>query len=368
MPFQPREDYIHKLVLLEKHVGDKTSYKIFEPVSFNSSDVVQIQNIAKRIATFIGLGGSTFIVTRVKQKENVGGNVEITEKHDEVFIEISDDIARSESSILAVLAHEITHKYLAVYNISIGVGSFYTYENEILTDITSIFLGLGKLMLNGCDIETKELQQDAYGTHTYTHQVKCGYLDQEQLAFVYRLVCAMRGIPEREMISNLSTKALLCIKTHNIWQEGFFNIQFSSREYRIELLKTLIDHVQSGKNQLEEIRKYVEFLKEKYIGDLEKSIQMKNKEFNIFTESLKAIDKEAIYDPCLLFLNNIEIKKKIDSIQQEVIQSTEDIQKIRTLLDDVPKLNKKNKSQNNTDEQEKSFKSSKKSFFKRILR
>jgi len=368
MVIQPREDYIEKLVLLEKRVGAKTSYEIFEPVAFVASDIVQIQNIATMIANFIGLNGLTFVISRVKQKDTVGGNIELTEKSEGVFVEISDDIAQSQDSILAVLAHEITHKYLSVNNITVGVGPFYTYENEILTDITSVFLGLGKLMLNGCDITSQEQHQVASGTQTITHRVKCGYLDQEQLAFVYRLVCAMRGISEKEMLSNLSTTALTCISMHNIQQDDFFNTQFNNREYGTKQLNTIFDDIRRKQNRLEEIREYLEVLKEKYIGEIEKSIQTKNKEFNTFKESIKATNKETIYDPCLRFLENIALKKKIDSIQKEVKQSSTDIQKLESLLDDIPKPIVKNESAGKSDQAGTNYKHIKKSLFKKILR
>ena len=72
------EDYIQKIIMLEKQVGVRTSYQMLEPFSLNPKDVIAIQTAAKKIAESIGLRGVTFIVAAVKQKEKVGGHVELT--------------------------------------------------------------------------------------------------------------------------------------------------------------------------------------------------------------------------------------------------------------------------------------------------
>jgi len=45
----------------------------------------------------------------------------------------------------AIVAHEITHAFL----FSKGIGFPDTQANELLTDVSTIFIGLGKLLLNG---------------------------------------------------------------------------------------------------------------------------------------------------------------------------------------------------------------------------
>jgi hypothetical protein len=73
MPEIFANDYLSKIIMLEKKIGAKTSYNILEPFPINSRDILSIQNAGKRIANFIGLEDKTFIIATAKQKENVGG-------------------------------------------------------------------------------------------------------------------------------------------------------------------------------------------------------------------------------------------------------------------------------------------------------
>ena len=45
---------------------------------------------------------------------------------------------------MGTLAHEISHKYLQINNITCGYGPAFNYHNEILTDITAVYLGFWK--------------------------------------------------------------------------------------------------------------------------------------------------------------------------------------------------------------------------------
>jgi len=116
------EDYIAKLIYLEKRLGAKTKYTVFEPFGLNTGNIIAVQDTAKEIAEFIGLLGLTFVVTFGKQKEGVAGQIELRNGDTGVFVDISQEIAWSDASVLAGLAHEIVHKHLQVNGIYPGVG------------------------------------------------------------------------------------------------------------------------------------------------------------------------------------------------------------------------------------------------------
>lgn len=70
------EDYIAKILLLEKAVGHKVSYRLLDPfhVHTESADgYVDIQRAAKRIAEFVGLTGLTFLIEPTRLAEGVCG-------------------------------------------------------------------------------------------------------------------------------------------------------------------------------------------------------------------------------------------------------------------------------------------------------
>lgn len=336
------DDYIKKLVILEKQLGTKTKYQLFEPFPLNPSDPIAIQDAAKKIAEFIGLHNLTFVVGIAKQKEKVGGHVELQYGGKEVFIEISENIAKFDVAVLATLAHEITHKYLHINNISVGTGSIREYENEVLTDITAVFLGLGKLMLNGCEIENVRLEARTDGTYV-TEQLKSGYLDCEQLAFVYRMVCAMRRISDQEMVSSLSTEALSAIRACDSYQQDYFAQQLHSDQYRSELIKAAEKDIQTLQSELNRINQHLEFLKEEYICKTEEFLRTKLKKVQSLLNDAKSTRLNDIHDPCLLFLSTIELQKKIDQVRTKVAQESSDTMNIKQSLNELTKLDQEEK-------------------------
>lgn len=337
------EDYIRKLVMLEKQFGTKTKYQLFEPFPLNPSDPIAIQDAAKKIAEFVGLHNLTFIVGIAKQKEKVGGHVELQYGQREVFIEISDNIAKFDIAVLATIAHEITHKHLQINGISVGTEPIYEYENEVLTDITTVFLGLGKLMLNGCEVESIRQEMRTDGTYNVTEQLKSGYLDREQLAFVYRMVCAMRRISDQEMISSLSTEALAAIRTCDSYQWDYFNQQFHSDQYRNELMKAIEKDIQALQRELNQVSHHLEFLKEEYICKTEEFLRTKHKKIQSLLNDVKSTRQSDIYDPCLLFLSTIELQKKIDQVRTKVAQESTDTVNVRRSLNNLTKLDREEK-------------------------
>lgn len=97
----------------------------------------------------------------------------------------------------AILAHELTHHFLA----NKGIGYPDEAENERLTDFATVFLGLGKLTLNGYEpIQWSIARTDK--TVTYTYQV--GYLSARDIADVMCRVCAFRSIPLSDVQANLT--------------------------------------------------------------------------------------------------------------------------------------------------------------------
>lgn len=199
------DDYIAKLVFLEKAVGHKAHYRIMEPFSpalgIGSDRYVEIQVAAKRIASFIGLTGLTFLIEPKKPGVNTCGSIELRADSSEVFVQLSPDLFGFPAAVLTTLAHEISHKFLHLNKLSWGAGKNDQYHNEVLTDITAVFLGLGKLMLNGRYSESV----DTTALSTTTHTREIGYLNGDQLAFVYLLVCQMRGIERSEFMSGLNS-------------------------------------------------------------------------------------------------------------------------------------------------------------------
>jgi hypothetical protein len=100
-----------------------------------------------------------------------------------------------------ILAHELTHHFLYAR----GVHLPDTDENEKMTDLATVYLGLGKLTLNGYEplqwvgrSKSKEI--------VYTYQV--GYLSAEDIAQILHAVAIFRHLPENALEGNVSPRGL----------------------------------------------------------------------------------------------------------------------------------------------------------------
>ena len=343
------DDYLDKIFLLEKSIGAKTTYKILEPFPVDTEDSLSIQKAAKTIANFVGLNNLVFIVAIINQEFNVGGHIELNNNEKEVFIEISPNILKSQDAVLAVLAHEITHKYMQINAISCGTGPLLEYENEILTDITSIFLGFGKLMLNGCEIVKESVNIVNYTSETF----KIGYLNKKQIAFVYRLICAMRKIPKNDMLSGLSSEAISAISDCYCYEEDYFNQEFHNDKYRNELIESLINHIQTLQDELNQINRHLEIIKTEYINKTETFLDLKLQNLKNFYNDLRTLNQYDTYDPCLIYLITIKNRRKIEQMKIKLSQEISDAKKVKQNLNTITKLDEKKRT--------------KKSFLKKIF-
>jgi hypothetical protein len=99
----------------------------------------------------------------------------------------------------AILAHELTHERLAS---TAGVTYASVEEMERVTDLASVVLGLGKLVLNGLITEV--------APPTGERQV-LGYLAPDAIAYAYLYVTRRCGITEDLMRRNLTDAAVALV-------------------------------------------------------------------------------------------------------------------------------------------------------------
>lgn len=200
---------LRHIVSLEKAVGAFAPKGLFAPLGFSLSgnvsqawlDVEALQHLARKMACFINLPFFNIVVAPAKQKEFVAGHIEGHGPGSQnVLIEIEPDFLRYPVAAIKVLAHEISHKYLAFHRLELDS----TAANEILTDVAAIYLGFGTFALNG-GTYTETYRKDAQTTVERT--VKNGYIDLDESAFVYDIVCRMRGIGETEIFAGLNNEA-----------------------------------------------------------------------------------------------------------------------------------------------------------------
>ncbi len=218
---------LEKLIHLGKRLERTRIYELLEPWIFDGYDVAEVQKAGKIISSFIGLPNLTFVINFTRQENNTAGHVELNNNSDEgVFIEIDEKFKSENEIILAILAHEICHKLIHIN----GLTQF-GYENEILTDVATVYTGLGKLSLNGCETENVSTDTKWVGdkttttTTTTTTKQAVGYLKRGQFAFLYNVVCNMRKIPKEYATTGLNSYAINALNesTYNHDEELFHN-------------------------------------------------------------------------------------------------------------------------------------------------
>jgi len=116
-------------------------------------------------------------------------------------IEINITNKHSPYILGAILAHELTHHFLELK----GIRYPDIDENERLTDLTTAYIGLGKLTLNGYE-PISWTHWTPQGRIEYTYQV--GYLSPKDMAAIIHEVCQFRGILTDVTKRNLTAKAL----------------------------------------------------------------------------------------------------------------------------------------------------------------
>ena len=197
---------LSELSLIEKHLG-YTSMDFYSPQDSILTDLISIQKEASRMMRFVGLVGYTPVITFTNTEEFEAGNIKLDDSKD-VFIEISNKYRYRAEQVLAIMAHEICHKVLYINNL------YYPnirIKNEVLTDLATIYVGFGKLTLNGHYLyfKTTEKKRDYEGekeiiTH---HKDLIGYLTSPTYASAYSLVCSRFNISEKDKYYGLSGNA-----------------------------------------------------------------------------------------------------------------------------------------------------------------
>lgn len=334
-------DYLRKITMLEKQIGDKVGYKQLKPFwvpGTHFGDVIRLQGAARKIAEHVGLDNFTFVISIAKQKENVAGHIELNYSGNDVFIEMSHEMVNFEDGVVATLAHEIAHKYMQIHSITTGVGLAHKFENEVLTDITAVFLGLGKFMLNGAEEEKTHQEEKFDGTNYITRTQKCGYLSRWQLAFVYRLICAMRGISRQDMLSDLSPAAKSAVTfCENDYRE-YFDSKFQTDDFREQALAIATKDIEKARAELCRANERLEIVQEACVDRVKAVLQVKHDRITSLKNDLESLTHDEIYDPCLRFLNSIHLEKRARQIQSEARQQNVGISKLSNRL---KKLNTK---------------------------
>jgi|LSQX01.2.fsa_nt_gb hypothetical protein len=305
------DDYVQKVFILEQAIGHKVNYRILEPFHV-SNTIVGIQAAAKKIAEFVSLDEYLFIVAVTNLTEEAA-HVELEHRNREVFIEVSERLVNeSGPAILAVLSHEICHKFLHHHSLNI-TEKHRQYENEVLTDITAVYLGLGKLMLNGC--QYKEVNERYGVRETIKHTL--GYLSGAQLAAVYNLVCNMRNIDRNTLEMHLRDTALATVRAVAKEFKSIYDDSFHQPDFSEQVTRKIQRSVRGTQDALTRAGAMIDFLQAQILQPNELAVRHAHQKiFNILKACSKKQDIE--YNPALRYLRNLKADMEYGSTLEEL--------------------------------------------------
>jgi hypothetical protein len=308
--------FIDRLLLLEEKTGADVHYGLMPPMSIACYDCIALQTAAKQIAAFIGLREYTFLIATGDLGAHVAGDIELCPQQSEVFIQIGDNLLESPPAVAATLCHEISHKWLQVHGIKSPMAA--DIDNEILTDITCVYLGLGKIMLNGCMTTSTRHEKTDDGTCAHTTTRRVGYLKIDQLAFVYRMVCAMRRIPPAAATEGLSSDAVRALKNCDADWGHYYDAKHHDagvvREHEYDLEACALE----AQRQLAAIQKLTVYAKKSYCGTLDDFVSAGHKMLDAHRGHVGESSLRASHDPAIRFLGSVRSSCNMARFETEV--------------------------------------------------
>jgi len=162
---------------------------VLEPFDVDAASAVDVVRATNHIAAHLGTTRVLYIVAVGHLDPKLGGLIELRRGATEVYIDVSTTASRFAPSLLAVLGHELCHKLMSDRGIDQQGAD--THAFEVLTDVTAVYMGLGKILLNG--YEFAGTIRGASG-HVWTHQ-RFGYLSIDEIAFAHAMACRIRRHP-----------------------------------------------------------------------------------------------------------------------------------------------------------------------------
>lgn len=186
----------------------KSFSKIFSPAEAvlpNGVDIViAVQMLASAIVRHLQLPKACVIVT-FRDMENPG-RVELTPE-DDYLVDLHSRYRNDHRDIAAVLAHEITHVFLHRH----GIRFSDTLKNELLTDTTAVYLGVGWLCLNAHRVTVAKqhrfVSPEMLEVQTKTTEEKLGYLTPEEFGYVMQKRAFVFGEKVTRLITSAAAKS-----------------------------------------------------------------------------------------------------------------------------------------------------------------
>ena len=157
----------------------------FEPTKriyqkLESGEEKDLQDVTTEISQYLGI----FPAPVAKYEWGIKMELEHAGDYLQYHIRIPFHFVGNKYAVGSILAHEITHAFLELKGIRLKDKD----EHERLTDLGTIYIGLGKLTINGL-------------------RSGVGYLPQELKIYAYKKIAELRSISKSAAMENLDKDA-----------------------------------------------------------------------------------------------------------------------------------------------------------------
>lgn len=333
---------IEKIRLLESKLGQETEHTLLDPFKFNSADSLQVQEAGKKIARHIGLSQLTFIVTYANQKTNVSGHIQLDSSND-VFIEIDSSLKDDHEIVTAVLAHEICHKYLFINQLKLHP----ELENEMLTDAATIYTGLGKLSLNGCEKKSYSSSSSGNTKTTTTTTKKVGYMNRQQFSFVYRIICEMRNISHSDAQKHLSSDVKTVLNNTNLLSKWYFNKDFFNNDLITQkILNSYKKDIGVSHQTMAQFDRYIREIEENILP----TAHQLSREFHTYAKTkidlVTAESSKSVITDEHTYIKNLYALEEFNVSKERIIKQEYEIRQFHRTLEKFVHYLKKNYAEN----------------------
>lgn len=173
-------------------------------------------------------------------------------------------------------------------------------------------------MLNGSKTTNVRYEMVPNGTRTITETMTSGYLDRDQLAFVYRLVCAMRNIPKAEYIQDLNSEAVQAIQTCDASFGHHYDTRFHRPETTYESVSRFHDAIVALQRDMAELDKNLAYIRQSCCETLDGFLTQGHQQLESLRQKTAAITEKTGFDPALNFLQAIKDKFELERLDDQL--------------------------------------------------
>jgi hypothetical protein len=303
-------DVLEKLAVLEKAAGVRAHYRILEPPPLAGTDTNSLQTAARMIGDWIGLRNAFFHVVLGESANSSMSGVRLERDQDEFTIDLPRSLVATPARALGALAREVARAYLHKTNIRGGPAPV-PAGDRTLVDVTAVFLGLGKLLLNGCAGESAPGSGRNAGAGTSSRAKASGgcVLAPTYIAFAHRAACAMRGLDYEQHVIGLTPQSLELLRAWDSYRDDLFSLSLRNVLTASATHRPLIDAVTDNQMVLSRFDQLLRHFEATVLAPLMQELAGYHRQCRDAMERISAAEPET-YDPCMVYLN--QVRRRMD--------------------------------------------------------